>query len=292
MRSDRLGQRPWSHSAWWWRVARLITWRVAAIAVSAVSIAPLVWTATLSLRPPGKPLPRHMEWLPDAPAWGNYSEVFRVIAFGRFALNSVLVVAIAVPLTVIVASWGGFALAQLTPRWRQRVTLLAVGAMMIPLTVLWLPRFILIKEAGLIDSRAALVVPALFGTSPFFVLLFLWTFLRVPASIFEAAQLDGAGAFRVWAGIAFPLARPAVVAVGVLAFVRYWSNFVDPLLYIQSTAKMTLPLGLQALLQLDRTNWPLLMAASLMVTAPVIVVFALAQRAFFPDVRLQFWQEG
>jgi multiple sugar transport system permease protein len=164
--------------------------------------------------------------------------------------------------------------------------------MMIPLTALWLPRFILVKEAGLIDSRAALVVPALFGTSPFFVLLFLWTFLRVPASIFEAAQLDGAGAFRVWAGIAFPLARPAVVAVGVLAFVRYWSNFVDPLLYIQSTAKMTLPLGLQALLQLDRTNWPLLMAASLMVTAPVIVVFALAQRAFFPDVRLQFWQEG
>lgn len=256
-------------------------WRAAAITVSVGSILPLVWTVTLSLRTPGKPLPVRLEWLPNPPAWSNYPEVFQVIEFGRFALNSVLVVVMAVPLTIIVASWGGFALAQLSRRWRERIVVMAVGAMMIPLTALWLPRFMLVKEAGLIDTRAALVFPALFGTSPFFVLLFLWTFLRVPAGIFEAAQLDGAGAFRVWAGIAFPLARPTAVAVGVLAFVRYWSNFVEPLLYIQSTAKMTLPLGLQALLQLDRTNWPLLMAASVMVTAPVIAVFALVQRAFF-----------
>lgn len=270
------------HPAPWRRVAGSAVWRAAAITVSVGSILPLVWTVTLSLRTPGKPLPVRLEWLPNPPAWSNYPEVFRVIEFGLFAINSVIVAAIAVPITIIVASWGGFALAHLSRRWRQRITVLAIGAMMIPLTALWLPRFILVKEAGLIDTRAALVFPAIFGTSPFFVLLFLWTFLRVPASIFEAAQLDGAGAFRVWAGIALPLARPTVVAVGVLAFVRYWSNFVEPLLYIQSTAKMTLPLGLQALLQLDRTNWPLLMAASVMVTAPVITVFALVQRAFFP----------
>lgn len=273
----------------WRTMERALVWRIVATAISVGLVLPLVWMVTLSLRQTGKPLPLHLEWWPRPTAWENYSEVFRVIQFAQFTLNSVLVVAIAVPITVVVASLAGFALSQASREWRLRVTALAVGAMMMPMTALWLPRFIMVKEAGLIDTRASLIFPALFGTSPFFVLLYLWTFLRIPPGIYEAARLDGASAFRLWAGIALPLARPTAVAVGVLAFIRYWSNFVDPLIYIQSTAKMTLPLGLQALLQLDRTNWPLLMAGSVMVTAPVIAVFLLVQRAFLHDVRALAW---
>jgi multiple sugar transport system permease protein len=162
---------------------------------------------------------------------------------------------------------------------------LSILCLMVPLTAIWLPRFILFKEAGLINRQVALAVPALMGTSPLYVLLFTWAFMRVPREVYEAARLDGAGPYRVWAEIALPLARPATVAVAVLAFVHYWNSFVEPLLLIRTTDKMTASLGLRVLYSLDRTNWPLMMAGAVVVLAPVVVVFLLAQRAFQQDVR-------
>jgi multiple sugar transport system permease protein len=256
---------------------------VAGVLVALLFLLPLFWTVSVSFREVGQPLPRTLEWVPDPATGENYVEVFNVVRFARFAANSLFVVAFAVPITIAVASMAGFAMAQLARRWRMRLTAASFVALMVPLTAVWLPRFITVKELGLIDSRWALIAPAFFGTSPFYVLLFVWTFARIPRETFEAARLDGAGVLRTWLGIAMPLARPTVMAVAVLAFVRYWSSFIEPLLYIHSTSKMTLPLGLRALVQLDRTNWPLLMAGAVMVTAPVILVFVLAQRSFLDD---------
>jgi len=255
----------------------------------ALLLLPLVLLVSTSLRPLGRPLSRDLEWLPRPAAWSNYPAVFEVIDLWRFAANSALVVAAAVPLTIVVASWAGFAMAQLPRTWRLRLTLLSFAALMVPFTAVWLTRFLLFKEVGLLDSRLALIVPALGGTSPFYVLLFLWTFLRIPPDLTDAARLDGAGPLRVWAGIALPLARPTVVAVGILAFVAYWSNFVDPLLLIRSPERMTLPYALSLLHQLDRTNWPLLMAGTALVTAPVLLVFLLAQRFFLQPFRDTGW---
>ena len=260
-----------------------------ALVLSAGLALPLVWMVTVSLREVGQPLPRRLEWAPEPVSWANYGTVFEVIDFARFALNSALIVALAVPITILTASMAGFTLSQLPQRWRLRLTLLSLAALMVPLSAIWLPRFLLFKEAGLIDHRGVLLVPALMGTSPLFVLFFLWSFLRVPEGVYEAARLDGAGIWRIWAGIAMPLARPAVVAVGVLTAAHYWSSFIEPLLYIDSMDKMTLPLGLQALLQLDRTNWPLLMAGAVMVTAPVMLLFLLAQRVFLQPYRGAGW---
>ncbi len=244
---------------------------------------------TTSLRQIGVPLSRQLEWFPASPSWENYTAAFALADLGRSAVNSTLVVALAVPLTILVASLAGFAMSQLPQRARLMLTLVSFATLMVPVTAVWLPRFVLFKEAGLLDSRLALVVPALGGTSPFFVLLFLWTFLRVPAEVYESARLDGASALRVWAGIAMPLARPTIVAVGMLAFVAYWGNFIDPLLYLRSAEKMTLPYALQILYQLDATNWPLLMAGAVIVTAPVVLVFLVAQRSFLQQFREQGW---
>lgn len=251
----------------------------------AVMILPLVWMVSVSIRQPGQALPRTLEWIPDPLAFGNYREVFDIVPFARFAANSLFVVALAVPITVVVSSWAGFALSQLAPKWRLRFTAFSFAVMMIPVTAFWLTRFILFKELGLIDTRLALVVPALAGASPLFMLLFLWTFVRVPSEIYESARLEGAGALRTWAGVAMPLAGPTIVAVGVLSFVHFWRDFIEPLLFIQSTSKMTLPLGLKALQQLDSTNWPILMAGCVMVTAPIVLVFLAVQRAFLQQNR-------
>ncbi len=259
--------------------------RIGAALVALAFLLPLAWAVSTSLREQGAPLPLAMEWVPAPVAWENYRAVFGIVDARRFVANSLLVAGAATPVTILVASWAGFAIAQVSAKWRRRLVVLSVACLMVPLTAVWLPRFVLFAEAGLIDRRLALVVPALMGTSPFYVLLYLWAFLRIPREVYDAARIDGAGPLRTWAQIGMPLARPATVAVAVLSFVYYWNSFIEPLLYIRTEERMTVSLGLRVLYQLDRTGWPIVLAGAVLATAPVVVVFLLAQRAFLQDGR-------
>jgi len=250
---------------------------VALAALSAAFVLPLAWLIAGSLRTPGLPPPRTIEWLPDPLAWSNYARIFDLAPLGRHLLNSLIVVALAVPITVVVASWTGFALAQLPREDRAPLIRLSIILLMIPFTAVWLGRFLIFKQLSLIDTVWALVAPAFMGTSPFFALLFYWTFRRLPGEVYESARLDGAGAWTVWRRIAFPQATPTAIGVAVLTFVLYWSDFVSPLLFIKSPDGYTLPLGLQLLQQMDRTNYPLLLAASVVMIVPLLALYALLQ---------------
>jgi len=261
----------------------VVVHHVASTAVAVVFLLPFIWVISASLRQPGLPPTPAIEWLPRPAAWSNYSRIFQIVPLGRYLLNSLIVVALAVPLTLMTASWAGFAMAQLSQRARQYLIALAVMVLMIPYTTLWLPRFVLFKYLLLIDTPWALLVPALMGSSPFFVLLFYWTFRRIPKELWESARLDGAGALRIWRSIAMPLARPTSVAVGVLTFVLYWGDFINPLLYLKSEQRYTLPVGLQMLQQMDKTNWPLLMAAAVVMITPVVLIFLVGQLFFRLD---------
>ena len=259
--------------------------RLTAPVVALLFLLPLLWAAAASLRATGVSALHKFEWLPAPIAWENYRTVSQLVDLDRFALNTLFVAALAVPLTIVVASWAGFAISQFSQRCRLRLTTFSVLCLMVPLTAIWLPRFILFKQTGLINERLALVVPSLMGTSPLYVLLFTWTFMRVPREVYEAARLDGAGPLRVWAQIALPLARSMTVSVAVLAFVHYWNSFIEPLLHMRTEDKMTASLGLRVLYSLDRTNWPLLMTGAVLMMTPVVIVFFLAQRAFMQDSR-------
>jgi multiple sugar transport system permease protein len=118
------------------------------------------------------------------------------------------------------------------------------------------------------------------------VLLFYWSFRRIPPEIFEAARLEGANPLLIWWRIALPLARSTSVGVIVLTFVMYWSDFINPVLYLYRPETYTLPVGLQILKQLDATNWPLLMAGAAFMTAPIVVLFVFLQRHFLSDMSL------
>jgi multiple sugar transport system permease protein len=268
------------------RALAWVAYHTAALAVAAIFIVPLAWVLSASLRTPGLPPPRTIEWLPSPIAWSNYRRIFELVPLARYALNSFVVVGLAVPITLVIASWAGFAMAQLPARVRRPLVVLAVLLRMVPVTALWLMRFLLFKELMLIDTLWVLVVPALMGTNPFFVLLFYWTFRRIPRELFESARLDGAGALPIWARVAMPLAGPTITAVSVLAFTLYWSDFINPLLYLKSESHYTLPVGLRVLQQMDRTNWPLLMAGVTVMAAPVLILFLLMQRYFWPEGRL------
>ena len=202
---------------------------------------------------------------------------------GRYALNSLFVVSLAVPLTLLTASLAGFALTQLPHAWRRRLVTASVALLLVPGVAVWTFRFHVLHLLGLVDTLWALIVPALAGGSPLFVLLFYWAYWRIPHELYESARLDGAEAWTVWRRVAWPLARPTAAVAGLLAFVLFWGDFSTSALYIYQTRLYTLPIGLQLLRQMDETNLPLLMAASVLMAAPVVVLVVLVQMLFLRD---------
>ena len=141
------------------RWPRLAGFHAAALGISAVFLVPVLWVVAASLRRPGLPPPATIEWLPDPVAWSNYARIFEVLPLARYLANSLLVTGLAVPLTVLVASWAGFAMAQLPARVRHALLALAVIVRMVPLTAIWLTRFLVVRELGLSDSIWALLAP-------------------------------------------------------------------------------------------------------------------------------------
>jgi multiple sugar transport system permease protein len=257
-----------------------------ALSVTAVFSLPLFWVMVASLRAPGLPPPSQIEWWPQEPHYRNYALIFELLPFGRYLANSLLVVAAAVPLTLLTSSLAGFSLAQLPGRQQRRLFALSVALLLIPAASVWIFRFQILRWLGLVDSLWALILPAFAASSPLFVLLYYWSYRQVPAELFEAALLDGASALASWRRLALPLVHPTTVAVTVLTFVMYWSDFISPLLYIYRPSRYTLAVGLQILNQLDPTNWPLLMAAAVLMTSPVLLLFAWLQRYFLHDLSL------
>lgn len=265
---------------------RAVLFHVISILISALFVLPLIWMSAASLRQPGLPPPPIIEWLPDPLAWSNYTRVFQMLPLGRYILNSLLVAGAAVPITLVTSSLAGFAMAQLSRRGQDRLIILSVILLIIPTTAVWLARFILFRRLGLFDTHAALIAPSVMGSSPLFVLLFYWNFRRIPPDLYEAARIDGASPLEIWWRVALPLSGATIVVVSILTFLLYWGDFVTPLFYLKSQTLYTLPVGLRQLQELDRTNWPLLLTGSVIMTLPAVLLFAIVQRFFLQENRL------
>lgn len=263
--------------------------RTAATLTALIFLAPLAYLVLGSLRAPGLSPPGGLEIVPSHPTLSAFERAFELVPLGRQLLNSLLVVALAVPLTVLSASWGGFGMTLLAPRARRVAVGLSLVVLMVPLSALWVPRFVLFSRLDLVDTYVPLIAPALMGTTPFYVLLFYWSYRRMPADLVDAARLEGLGPFSIWRQVAAPLVRPTTFAVGALAFVVTWGNFIDPLLYLFDPDNFTLPLGLSALRGLGPSNFPVLLAGAAVATAPVVIAFALAQRRFLDSTRAGGW---
>lgn len=265
-------------------------WRQpAAIGVAVAFLLPLWFMISGSLREPGRAPPRSAELLPWPVSTNAYDRAFGLVDLGRHTVNSLVVAALTVPIAVLVASLAGFAILLLAGRARGVLVGLSFAALMVPATALLVPRFALFRWLGVTDTWVPLIAPALIGMSPFYVLLYYWSFRRLPAEMLEAAWLEGATPFKAWRRFAMPLVRPVTVAVALLAFIASWGNFLDPLIYLFDPSLYTLPLGLRSLSVLDRTHYPVLLAGAVVATVPVIVAFAIAQRSFLHEDRGAGW---
>ena len=265
----------------------------AAQAMATLAVAPLLLPLVVivlgALQPVSGTAPTGWSLIPLPPSLDSLSAAFELEPLAGQALNSLVVVAVAVPLSVLCASWAGFATSQLSPRGRRIAVGTALALLIVPLPALWVPRFAIFSRLDLVDSYVPLIAPALMGTTPLAILLFHWSFRRIPRDLLDAARLEGMGPLRTWWTVGEPLVRPTAFAVAALAFVAHWGNFIDPLLYLVDPDKATLPLGLRTLAQLKPTDFGVLMAGALVATVPAVLAFALVQGPFLSSTRRGGW---
>ncbi|MDQ4095200.1 MAG: ABC transporter permease subunit, partial [Actinomycetota bacterium] len=168
------------------------------VLLSVLFLLPVVLMVLGSLRDPRILPERTFEVIPEYLYFSNYEDVFAFAPLWTFMRNSFFVVVIAVPVTVLVASWAGFAIARAEPRSRRRLIGLSLLALMVPTTLLWIPRFVMFRWLDLVDTPWPLIAPALMATTPFYVLLFALVYARIPKSLYEAAEVDGLSPFGIW----------------------------------------------------------------------------------------------
>ena len=238
---------------------------------------PILWAVSGSLKREGEVTQPTL--FPSQPHWSNYGEVFTLMPFWRMFFNTVVYAGSVTAGQVFFCSLAGYAFARLQFRGRDTLFVLYLGTLMVPLTVTVVPQFILMRVAGLTDTPWAMIVPGLFG-SAFGTYLMRQFFLTLPTDLEEAAILDGCSPWQIYWRVLLPHARPAVMVLAVLTWVNVWNDFLWPLLMVQRNSIATLTLGLVRLQGEYVARWPVLMAASMLILLPLIIIYAAAQRAF------------
>lgn len=256
-------------------------WRsVAAAGVIIGFVPPLLLLVAGSLREPGLPPPVTMDLVPDPVSTIGYQRALELGGLARATLNSVVVAAVAVPVSVLVASLAGYALTQVSRRLANTVIMASLAALMVPATALLVPRFMLFRSLGLTDTLLPLVAPALLATSPLYPLVYYVAFRALPADLYDACRMADYSPLRTWWRVGMPLVRPVTAGLAALTFVFTWSNFLDPLVFVYDRDRFTLPLALRSLATLDPTNFPVFLSGAVLATVPALVVFGIAQRRF------------
>lgn len=256
---------------------------LALMAVAWCALAPILWAVSGSLKPEGTlsdPNP-----LPTAPRWSTYAEVFSSIPLGRMLLNTTVYAACVTAGQVFFCSLAGYAFARLRFPGREALFLAYLATLMVPLTVTVIPQFLLMRAFGWMDTPWAMIVPGLFG-SAFGTYLMRQFFRGLPMELEEAATLDGCTPWQTYWRVLLPHARPAVMVLAVLTWITVWNDFLWPLIMIQRNEYATATLGLLRLQGQYTTNWPLLMAAAILLLLPLLLIYAVAQRSFIRGIAM------
>jgi len=249
---------------------------------------PFAWLVSSSLKGPNEIFVLPPEWIPNPPRWSNYTEVLSALPFLRYLRNTLTITFLAMIGQVTTSAMGAYAFARL--RWPGRDFVFAVilATIMVPYTVTLIPTFILFKALRWLDTFLPLIVPYWFGGGAFFIFLLRQFFRTIPLDLDESARIDGASSWVIFTRIILPLSKPALAVVTIFSFLSHWNDFFGPLVYLSSADKRTLALGLAALqgLQWGRDMTHLVMAVSVIMIAPIILLFFLAQRTFIEGIVL------
>jgi len=250
-----------------------------------VFITPFLWMLSTSLKPLRATMSFPPEWIPAPPQWANYPEAMRTMGpFFRYAGNTLLLCVLSVGGTVLSSTLAAYGFARLSWPGRDKVFILVLATMMIPFPVVMVPIYALFRDLGWIGTFRPLWVPTLFAGA-FNVFLLRQFFLTIPRELSEAARIDGCNEWGILWRVIIPLSKPALLVVALFQFMATWNDFLGPLIYLTDQNDYTLALGLQAFQSKSGgTAWNLLMAASTLISLPVIVLFFFTQRTFVEGI--------
>ncbi|MDQ0226290.1 carbohydrate ABC transporter permease [Metabacillus niabensis] len=264
------------------RITRLLA-HFTLIIASCFFIIPFIWMVSTSLKPLTQVFTFPPEWIPKPFMWSNYIDAMNYIPFFTYLKNTIMITVFSTVGAVISCPLVAYSFAKLKWPGRNALFIITIAVMMIPGQVTMIPLFLLFEKLGMVGTPYPLIIPAFFGV-PFYIFLLRQFFMGLPDSLREAAKIDGASEFRIYLQIMLPLAKPAILAVGLFQFMASWTDFIGPLLYLTDSVQYTLSLGLQQFQSQKGSEWGLMMAVSTMMTVPIIILFFFLQKTFIKGI--------
>lgn len=242
-------------------------------------IFPFVWMLSASFKLAGDILVYPPKLWPDPLTLENYTFLFKDLGFMIFVKNSLIVSTFTIAGHVISGSLVAYGFARLRFPGRNILFLLVLSTMMIPFQAYMIPRFLIMRQLGVLDSLVAVFLPYLFG-GPFYIFLMRQYFMGIPTELDDAARIDGCNTFRIYWSILLPIAKPVLATVIVLEFLGSWTSFLEPLIYLSSQENYTVALGLSLLRSgySGQVQWGPMMAATTLSAIPPLIAFVLAQK--------------
>ncbi|HBG16683.1 MAG TPA: hypothetical protein DDW93_07865 [Firmicutes bacterium] len=247
---------------------------------------PFFWMISTAFKPDSQIFTMPVKWLPSSLYWDNFKRAFQVIPIVKYMLNTVYIAVLKIGGEVFVSALVAYGFARFDFKGKNIFFLILLATMMLPYEVTMIPTFIMWSHLGLSDSYVPLVLPAYFGAASFIFFLRMY-FSTFPAAIEESMVMDGASYFLIFYKLILPLGKPALLTIGLWAFLGTWNDLLGQLIYINDPAKYTIQLGLASFSNMTgETLWGPLMAASFMALLPVIFILLFAQRYFVEGIKM------
>ncbi len=245
---------------------------------------PFFWMISSSLKPTAEVLAYPPKLFPSKLNFDGYKYIWTLVPFARYFLNTIFVsVAIAIS-KIFLASLAAYAFAKIAFKGKNIIFYIFLGTMMIPMEVIIIPNYISLNLIGWLDTYWALIIPFVVGA--FSIFLLRQFFMQIPRDLDDAAELDGCGRFRYLFTIIYPLSKPALLTVGLYAFLASWNSFLWPLIVTNSDKMRVIQIALKALQDSWMIDWTSLTAASTMATAPIIILFFFVQKQFLEGIAI------
>ncbi|MCI8890016.1 MAG: carbohydrate ABC transporter permease [Eubacterium sp.] len=266
-------------------VGRILLYAVL-ITAAVATVYPFLWMVSASFKPLKEIVGGNMSLLSPNMSLDNYKYIFgRSSLFPKWFLNSFLVALIGTTVNVFINTMAGYSLSRLTFPGRDQIYHALLVLLMVPSQVLLIPNYLILQKLGMLDSYAALVLPAAANIGNIF--LMRQFFMNFPKEVEEAASIDGLGRYARFFRICMPLARPTIATQAIFVFMGFWNEFTKPMLYIKTPSKYTLTLGLQSFSSQDAgTMWHQVMAAACISVFPIIIIYLIFNKYFLVGVRM------
>jgi multiple sugar transport system permease protein len=272
----------------WYRAQKTlakVTWYIFLTVLGIIFSLPFFWMLSSSLKVEANIWIYPPTWIPNPVLWENYPEALELMKFGLMLRNTVFLTAVGTLGVILSSSWVVYGFSRLNFPGKNFLFMILLSTMMLPGQVTMVPQFILYKQLNWLNTYLPLLVPAFFGDA-FYIFLLRQFYMGIPRELDDAAKIDGCGYVGIWWRIIMPLSKPALATVTVFSIIRGWNDFFWPLIILNDANKFNLSLGLATFRGMYSTQWNYLMAASVVIMVPPILLYFFAQRLIVEGIAL------